>query len=58
MQDALACYPGVRCIGVITPYMPVGDRMVAKFMGDIGYEVVRIKGHCSSGPVARVNGLN
>ena len=51
VQDALACYPGVRRIGVVTPYMPVGDRMVAKFMGDIGYEVVRIKGHCSPGPV-------
>lgn len=51
VQDALACYPGVRRIGVVTPYMPVGDRMVAKFMGDIGYEVVRIQGHCSPGPV-------
>ena len=51
VQDALARYPGVRRIGVVTPYMPVGDRMVAKFMGDIGYEVVRIGGHCSPGPV-------
>ena len=51
VQDALACYPSTRRIGVVTPYMPVGDRMVAKFMGDIGYEVVRINGHCSPGPV-------
>ena len=51
VQDALACYPGVRRIGVVTPYMPVGDRMVAKFMDDIGYQVVRIQGHCSPGPV-------
>ena len=51
VQDALACYPGVRKIGVITPYMPVGDGMVVKFMGDIGYEVLRIAGHCSPGPV-------
>ncbi len=49
--DALACYPGVRRIAAVTPYMPVGDRMVVKFMGDIGYEVVRIQGHCSPGPV-------
>lgn len=51
IQDALALYPGVRRIGVITPYMPVGDDMVTKFMGDIGYEVVRIAGHKSPGPV-------
>jgi maleate isomerase len=51
IQDALACYPGVKRIGVISPYMPVGDNQVVKFLGDIGYEVVRIKGHCSPGPV-------
>ena len=51
IMDALACYPGVKRIAAITPYMPVGDGMVVKFMGDIGYEVVRIKGHCSPGPV-------
>jgi maleate isomerase len=49
--DALACYPRVKKVGVISPYMPVGDNMVVKFMGDIGYEVVRIKGHSSPGPV-------
>ena len=51
IMDALACYPGSRKIGVISPYMPVGDRMVVKFMSDIGYEVVRVQGHCSPGPV-------
>jgi len=51
IMDALACYPGVKRVGVISPYMPVGDNMVVKFMDDIGYEVVRIKGHCSPGPV-------
>ncbi|ARN74605.1 hypothetical protein [Oceanicoccus sagamiensis] len=50
IQDALACYPGVKRIGCISPYMPVGDSMVVKFLSDIGYEVVRIKGHCSPGP--------
>ena len=49
--DALACYPWVKRIGVISPYMPVGDNQVVKFLGDIGYEVVRIKGHCSDSPV-------
>ncbi len=51
IQDALACYPGVRRIGVVSPYMPVGNNMVEKFMGDIGYEVVRMAGHSSPGPV-------
>lgn len=51
IQDALACFPGVKRIGVITPYMPVGDGMVVKFLTDIGYEVVRIAGHKSPGPV-------
>jgi len=51
IMDALKCYPGVKKIGVITPYMPVGDRQVVTFMQDIGYEVVRIQGHCSQGPV-------
>jgi maleate isomerase len=51
IMDALKCYPGVKKIGVVTPYMPVGDNMVVKFLADIGYEVVRIEGHNSPGPV-------
>ncbi|QBY04534.1 arylmalonate decarboxylase [Thalassotalea sp. HSM 43] len=51
IMDALKCYPGVKRIGVVTPYMPVGDNMVVKFLGDIGYDVVRIAGHSSPGPV-------
>lgn len=51
IMDALKCYPKVKRIGVISPYMPVGDNQVVKFMADIGYEVVRIAGHCSPGPV-------
>jgi len=51
IMDALKCYPGVKKIGVITPYMPVGDKQVVTFMQDIGYEVVRIRGHNSPGPV-------
>ena len=52
LLDALACYPKVKKIGVITPYMPVGDENVVKFLGDIGYEVVRINGHKSDSPVS------
>jgi maleate isomerase len=51
LQDALACYPHARRIGVITPYMPVGDANVSRFLGDIGYEVVRIAGHRSPGAI-------
>jgi maleate isomerase len=52
IMDALKCYPGVKRIGVITPYMPIGDSMVVKFLADIGYEVVRVEGHRSDSPVS------
>lgn len=51
LQDALACYPTAKRISVITPYMPVGDANVVRFLGDIGYSVPRIKGHCSPGAI-------
>ena len=51
IQDALACYPGTRRIGVVSPYLTIGNTMVEKFMTDIGYEVVRMAGHASPGPV-------
>lgn len=51
LLDALACYPKVKRLGVISPYMPVGDEQVVKFLGDIGYEVVHIRGHRSDSPV-------
>ena len=51
IQDALALYPGVHRVGVVSPYMPIGNSMVEKFMGDIGYEVVRMGGHSSPGAV-------
>jgi maleate isomerase len=50
-QAALHCY-GARRLGVITPYMPVGDEQVRRFLADCGFEVVRLKGFCCSGPVA------
>ena len=34
----------VRRIGVVTPYQPVGDENVIRFFGDLGVEVVALKG--------------
>jgi maleate isomerase len=39
----------VKRIGVVTPYQPVGDENVVKFFGDLGVEVVALKGlKCAS----------
>ncbi|GJM42372.1 MAG: decarboxylase [Ardenticatenaceae bacterium] len=35
---------GVKKIGVVTPYQPIGDENVVKFFNEIGVDVVRIKG--------------
>ncbi len=43
-QAALQAYGGIRRIAVVTPYMPVGDRNVARYFAETGYEVVRLKG--------------
>ena len=51
IMDAVACYPNIKRIGVITPYMPVGDRNVVKFLTDVGFEVPRIAGHKSPGAI-------
>ena len=42
-ERALNLY-GVKKIGVVTPYQPVGDDNVIKFFSEIGFEVVAIKG--------------
>lgn len=34
----------VKRIGVVTPYQPVGDENVVKFFGDLGVDVVSLKG--------------
>ncbi len=48
-QAALRKYGDIRRIGVITPYMPVGDENVRKFFEDCGFEVVNLKGlKCAS----------
>jgi maleate isomerase len=41
----------IRKIGIITPYMPVGDRNVRKFFEDQGYEVVNLIGLKSPSPM-------
>ncbi len=43
-RAALNCYSNVKRLGVITPYMPVGDVQVRKFFTDCGFEVVNLKG--------------
>lgn len=41
----------IKKIGIITPYMPVGDRNVQKFFEDQGYEVVNLVGLKSPSPM-------
>jgi maleate isomerase len=49
-QAALRAYgSGIRRLGVITPYMPVGDRQVRRFFTESGFEVVNLLGlKCAS----------
>lgn len=42
---------GIRRLGVITPYMPVGDRQVRRFFTECGYEVVNLVGLKCKGPM-------
>jgi maleate isomerase len=49
-RAALTRY-GARRLGVITPYMPVGDEQVRRFFTDCGFEVVRLKGLKCASPV-------
>jgi maleate isomerase len=51
-RAALRAYGrSVRRLGVITPYMPVGDRQVRRFFTDCGYEVVNLLGLKCKSPV-------
>jgi maleate isomerase len=43
-QAALRCFGDITRIGVITPYMPIGDSEVTKFFSDCGFEVVAVEG--------------
>ncbi len=52
VDAALRAYtPKIRKIGVITPYMPVGDQQVRNFFEDLGYEVVHLLGLKSPSPM-------
>jgi maleate isomerase len=42
---------GIRRLGVITPYMPVGDRQVRRFFTESGFEVVNLLGLRCRSPV-------
>ena len=50
-EAAFEAYGGIKRIGVITPYMPVGDAQVVRFFTDCGYEAVRLKGLKCDSPV-------
>jgi len=50
-RAALDTYASIRRLGVITPYMPVGDAQVTHFFNDCGYEIVRLKGLKCTSPV-------
>ncbi len=51
VDAALKAYGGIRRIGIVTPYTPVGDAQVRRFFEEIGYEVVHLKGLCSPSPM-------
>ncbi len=51
-QAALRQLGDIRRIGVITPYMPLGDGQVRRFFTDCGFEIVRLKGLKCESPVA------
>ena len=44
-QAALRAYgSSIRRLGVITPYMPIGDRQVHRFFTECGFQVVNLLG--------------
>lgn len=51
VDEALKAYGGIKKIGVVTPYAPVGDAQVKKFFEDMGYEVTAVKGLRSPSPM-------
>ena len=51
-QAALRAYGrGIKRLGVITPYMPIGDRQVRRFFTECGFEVVNLLGLKCKSPV-------
>ena len=55
---AIGAYGGVKRIGLVTPYMPVGDENVVKYFNDCGFDVVKVKGLKCPSPmlIAHVTG--
>jgi maleate isomerase len=51
-QAALKRLSHIKRVGVITPYMPLGDGQVRRFFTDCGFEIVRLKGLKCESPVA------
>lgn len=48
-RAALNAYGNIHRIGVLTPYMPVGDKQVVQFFNDCGFDVVNLIGlRCGS----------
>ena len=43
-RAALRAYGKVKRLGVITPYMPAGDRQVRRYFSEIGFDVVNLLG--------------
>jgi len=51
-QAALRAYgSGIKRLGVITPYMPIGDQQVRRFFEECGFEVVNLLGLKCKSPV-------
>jgi len=48
--DAALQAHGARRIGILTPYLPIGDANVVRFFTDLGYDVVKIIGLKRSSP--------
>ncbi len=52
-RAALRAYgKSVKRLGVVTPYMPVGDKQVVRFFTECGYEVVNLLGFKCKSPTA------
>lgn len=48
-REALARHGGARRLGILTPYMPLGDERVRVFFTESGFDVVTLKGlRCAS----------
>lgn len=48
-REALARYGGPRRLGILTPYMPLGDERARAFFTELGFDVVALKGlRCTS----------